>query len=103
MRHMDPKPVRVTIPPDGRKSQTSRSLTWLCVPYFSLEKYSGLLSASMASSFPIETLLQSEYARTTQERDMQQAVCQNGEAPEGCCFHIAQLWCIVLDNCKTTL
>ncbi|XXG94111.1 hypothetical protein Hte_000363 [Hypoxylon texense] len=99
VRHMDPKPVRVTIPPDGRtKGQTSRSLTWLCVPYFSLEKYSGLLSASTASSFPIETLLQSEYARTTKERDMQQAVCQNGEAPEGVCFHIAQLWCIVLDN-----
>ncbi|KAI1408911.1 hypothetical protein F5Y13DRAFT_204091 [Hypoxylon sp. FL1857] len=99
VRHMDPRPVRVAIPPDGRtKGQTSRSLTWLCVPYFSLEKYSGLLSASTASSFPIETLLQSEYARTTQERDMQQAVCQNGEAPEGYCFHIAQLWCIVLDN-----
>ncbi|KAI1774117.1 hypothetical protein F4818DRAFT_420890 [Hypoxylon cercidicola] len=99
VRHMDPRPVRVTIPPDGRtKGQISRSLTWLCVPYFSLEKYSGLLSASTASSFPIETLLQSEYARTTKERDMQQAVSRNGEAPEGFCFHIAQVWCIVLDN-----
>ncbi|KAI0852613.1 hypothetical protein F5Y00DRAFT_176805 [Daldinia vernicosa] len=99
VRHMDPKPIRVTIPPDGRtKGQTSRFVTWLCVPYFSLEKYSGLLSASTASSFPIETLLQSEYARTTQERDMQQAVCKNGEVPDGHCFHIAQLWCIVLDN-----
>ncbi|KAF3055618.1 hypothetical protein GL218_06953 [Daldinia childiae] len=99
VRHMDPKPIRVTIPPDGRtKGQTSRFVTWLCVPYFSLEKYSGLLSASTVSSFPIETLLQSEYARTTQERDMQQAVCKNGEVPDGHCFHIAQLWCIVLDN-----
>ncbi|KAI2464473.1 hypothetical protein F4781DRAFT_70403 [Annulohypoxylon bovei var. microspora] len=99
VRHMDPRSIRVTIPPDGRsKSQTSRFLTWLCVPYFSLEKYSGLLSASTASSFPIETLLQSEYGRTTQERDMQQAACQNGEVPEGNCFHISQLWCIVLDN-----
>ncbi|OTB14339.1 hypothetical protein K445DRAFT_23746 [Daldinia sp. EC12] len=99
VRHMDPKPIRVAIPPDGRtKGQTSRFVTWLCVPYFSLEKYSGLLSASTASSFPIETLLQSDYARTTQERDMQQAVCKNGEVPDGHCFHIAQLWCIVLDN-----
>ncbi|KAI1376242.1 hypothetical protein F4677DRAFT_85578 [Hypoxylon crocopeplum] len=99
VRHMDPRPIRVAIPPDDRtKAQLSRSLTWLCVPYFSLEKYSGLLSAGTASSFPIETLLQSEYARTTKERDMQQAVCQNGEVPEGCCFHIAQVWCIVLDN-----
>ncbi|KAI2782312.1 hypothetical protein F4815DRAFT_30049 [Daldinia loculata] len=99
VRHMDPKPIRVTIPPDGRtKGQTSRFVTWLCVPYFSLEKYSGLLSASTVSSFPIESLLQSEYARTTEERDMQQAVCKNGEVPDGHCFHIAQLWCIVLDN-----
>ncbi|KAI1142915.1 hypothetical protein F5Y05DRAFT_408368 [Hypoxylon sp. FL0543] len=99
VRHMDPKPIRVVIPPDGRtKGQASRSLSWLPIPYFSLEKYSGLLSASTASSFPVETLMQWEYARTTQERDMQQAVCQNGEVPEGYCFHVAQLWCIVLDN-----
>ncbi|KAI1498364.1 hypothetical protein F5X99DRAFT_412171 [Biscogniauxia marginata] len=100
VRHMDSRPIRVAISPGGRaKDQTdTKSLTWLCIPYFSLEKYSGLLSASTPSSFPVETLLQSEYARTTQEREMQQVVCQNGEAPAGHCFHIAQLWCIVLDN-----
>ncbi|KAI0593277.1 hypothetical protein F4775DRAFT_521473 [Biscogniauxia sp. FL1348] len=100
VRHMDPRPLRVALAPEGRaKDQTfSRSLTWLCIPYFSLEKYSGLLSTSNPSSFPVETLLQSDYARTTREREMQQAVCQNGGAPGGQCFHIAQLWCIVLDN-----
>ncbi|KAI5867033.1 hypothetical protein GGS23DRAFT_301604 [Durotheca rogersii] len=98
-RHMDPRQICMMIPPDGRsKNQAPNSFTWLCIPYFSLEKYSGLLSASTASSFPIETLLQSEYSRTTREREMQQVVCQNGEAPSGTCFHIAQLWCIVLNN-----
>ncbi|KAI5927644.1 hypothetical protein F4810DRAFT_648688 [Camillea tinctor] len=100
VRHMDPRPLRVAITSESRAKDQPfpRSLTWLCIPYFSLEKYSGLLSTSNPSSFPIETLLQSEYARTTQERDMQQVVCQNGGAPAGHCFHIAQLWCIVLDN-----
>lgn len=31
---------------------------------------------------------------------MEQAVCQLGNANRGECFHIAQLWCVVIDNSK---
>lgn len=76
------------------------SARWICMPYFTLKQYSGLLSASNLASFPPQTLLQSQYSRTTQQRDMQQAVCKLGSVPRGQCFHIAQLWSLVIDNGK---
>ena len=82
------------------QEKTSGSARWICLPYFSLEKYSGLLSGSNTSSFPPQTLLQAQYSRTGQQRDMLQAVCQVSTTSKNECFHIAQLWCLVLDNCK---
>ncbi|KAM4059652.1 corA-like Mg2+ transporter protein [Hirsutella rhossiliensis] len=71
---------------------------WICLPYFSLQRCAGLLLASSLASFPPLTLLQSHYSRTPQQRDLGQAVCELGAAPRGDCFHVAQLWCLVLDN-----
>lgn len=71
---------------------------WICLPYFALQRCAGLLSASSLASFPPLTLLQSHYSRTPQQRDLEQAVCELGAAPRGDCFHVAQLWCLVLDN-----
>lgn len=34
---------------------------------------------------------------------MQQAVCQIGHVAPGMCFHVAQMWCIVLDDCACPL
>jgi hypothetical protein len=109
-KHMTPGSIRVSIQDDNRsKGQgygskgNRRPLTWLCIPYFLLEKYSGLMAASSTASFPIETLLQSDYAPTARERDMEQAVVRNGAAAEGECFHIDQVWAIVLDNCESHL
>jgi hypothetical protein len=85
----------------GAKSDPPSAAMWICLPYFALQKYSGLLSGTSPSSFPIQTLLQAQYARNTQQRDMLQAVCQSGNAPSGQCFHIAQLWCLVLGNCPS--
>ncbi|KAK2590919.1 hypothetical protein QQS21_011400 [Conoideocrella luteorostrata] len=80
--------------PDG-------SARWICLPYFSLQKYSGLLSGSSVFAFPPQTLLQAQYSRTTEQRDMQQAVCRVNATNQDECFHIAQMWCLVLDNCMT--
>ncbi|KAK4184374.1 hypothetical protein QBC35DRAFT_417078 [Podospora australis] len=102
VRHMDPKFIQISITPDESiKEQTvaERTVSWVCLPYFSLEKYSGLRAAKdNPNSFPIQTLLQAQFSRATRERDMQQAVRQLQVAPPGLCFHIAHLWCLVLDN-----
>ncbi|RDA89977.1 hypothetical protein CP533_0853 [Ophiocordyceps camponoti-saundersi (nom. inval.)] len=84
--------------PLGNAKEEKQAARWICLPFFSLQPCSGLLSASSAVSFPPQTLLQSLYSRTPRQRDMRQAVCQLGMAPKGYCFHIAQVWCLVLDN-----
>lgn len=78
------------------------SARWICLPYFSLEKYSGLSAASEPTAFPAQTLLQIQYSRNTSQRDMEQAVCQLGSAERGECFHIAQLWCLIIDDSKSS-
>lgn len=100
---MDPTCIRRDIPSDGgtpnSQAATVRAVTWVCIPYFRLESYSSL---DTASDFPVQTLLQTQFSRVTKARDMQQAVCRNKQAPAGYCFNIAQLWCLVLDNCTSS-
>ncbi|KAK3950953.1 hypothetical protein QBC32DRAFT_216146 [Pseudoneurospora amorphoporcata] len=102
VQHMEPGCFDYVLPHDsgvGGKTRTTRSVTWICLPYFSLEPYSGLLSGAENSSvFPIQTLLQAQFSRTAKERDMQQAVRQVAKAGPGLCFHISQLWCIIINN-----
>ncbi|KAI1370582.1 hypothetical protein F4677DRAFT_457763 [Hypoxylon crocopeplum] len=92
VRHMEPGCIQHVLPPDGTSKTSSfgrHTTTWVCLPYFTLEKYSGLQGdAENTSTFPIET----------RERDMRQAVCQSKDTPAGLCFHIAQIWCVVVDN-----
>ncbi|RCI15543.1 hypothetical protein L249_3396 [Ophiocordyceps polyrhachis-furcata BCC 54312] len=91
------EPLYRQVPLGGAKEE-KKAARWICLPYFSLQPFSGLLAASSPVSFPPQTLLQSQYSRTPRQRDMRQAVCQLGMAPKGDCFHIAQVWCLVLDN-----
>ncbi|KAF7560841.1 hypothetical protein G7046_g3306 [Stylonectria norvegica] len=100
--HLEPRSVEVPLKSSKKEDAMGKSASglarWICVPYFSLEPYSGLLAASRLTSFPSQTLLQSQYSRNTLQRDMDQAVCQLGTGKRGECFHIAQLWSIVVGN-----
>jgi hypothetical protein len=99
VRYLDPKLRHEPLNQNG-KPVGSQSVTWISLPYLCLEPYSGLLGANSSKSFPTPTLLQARYSRTARNRDMEQAVCQQKGAPKGLCFHIAQLWCLILDDCK---
>ena len=89
---------------DSGKSQPTyrRWMAWICIPYFSLQEYSGLLSSKNPAAYPNQTLWQAMYSGNTQERDMQQVVCQmnKGSISPKHCFHISQLWAIVVDTCE---
>jgi len=76
------------------------TITWICQPYFCLQKYSGSVSGLPPSSHPIRTLLQARFSLTRKERDMQQAACHLLGTPQDHCFHIAQIWCIIIDDGK---
>ncbi|TGO45808.1 hypothetical protein BOTNAR_0637g00020 [Botryotinia narcissicola] len=73
-----------------------RKLTWLCLPYFSLQKYTS--SNLKSSSHPPRTLLQTRQSMTPKERDLNQALCHLPDTPAGSCFHIGQAWFLILDD-----
>lgn len=82
-----------------KKKRESRALL-LCLPYFSLGPYSAQAASSlpMQDLHPLRTLLQSSFGLTPRKRDMQQAVCGLNHAAEGHCYHVPQIWCIVLND-----
>ncbi|KAK2060271.1 hypothetical protein LY76DRAFT_676820 [Colletotrichum caudatum] len=101
VKHMEPGYLQLPLQqgdqeknPQARK----RTVTWLCIPYFSLEEYSGIQATGNPGAYPPQTLLQSAFSRNSQKRDMLQAARQIGNGGENWCFHIRQLWCIVLDS-----
>ena len=104
---MDPRCIEVSIPAVKKKptsdAASQTSVKWICLPYFALQQYSGLLTASDPGLFPPQTLLQAQYSGSTQQRDMEQAVCQLGASTKGECFHIDQLWCLVVGNSLVSL
>ncbi|OAQ95678.1 hypothetical protein LLEC1_03203 [Akanthomyces lecanii] len=102
--YMEPQFLQTPLEARKKKLDVDRDessymmVRWLCMPFFILKQYSGLLAGSNLASFPSQTLLQAQYSRTTQQRDMEQAVCEMGIANKGECFHIEQLWCLVLGD-----
>ncbi|PCD22539.1 hypothetical protein FGRA07_03909 [Fusarium graminearum] len=100
--YLEPKCIEVSLKSLKHETPTTETVSgsarWICIPYFSLEQYSGLLAATSSSLFPAQTLLQFQYSRNTAARDMEQAVVQLGNAERGECFHISQLWCLIIGN-----
>lgn len=75
------------------------SASSLCFPYFSLDKF-GANKTGAGGSFlhPIRPLMQSYTASAKKEQDTQQAVSSFSETPKDHCFHVAQLWAILVDE-----
>lgn len=103
-RYMLPCYAQEPIPTEGRPISLSRTRTvsWMCVPYFCLAKYSSSAVAVRPSSHPIQTLLQARSSLIQKERDLQQAVRLLPDPPPSD-VHIAQVWFLVLDGCKQLL
>ncbi|KAL6854604.1 hypothetical protein J3F83DRAFT_475899 [Trichoderma novae-zelandiae] len=97
--YMEPRCMQTPIQwSDKDPSDDFHVANWICIPYFRLQQYSESPSASNTALFPAQTLLQSQYSRSSQQRDMDQAVCQLGHVPRGQCFHISQMWCLIVGN-----
>lgn len=98
---MEPRCIQTPIhSSDRRATDDSRVANWICIPYFRLQQYAESPAASNTALFPTQTLLQAQYSRSSQQRDMDQAVCQLGQVPRGYCFHISQLWCLIVGNSR---
>ncbi len=81
-------------------SSPSRAVSWINLPFFELKPYSA--EKASPESFPAHTLLQADYDRHTEAREKKQAVQQikDDKIPDRHYFHISQLWCVVVGNCK---
>ncbi|KAG8526373.1 uncharacterized protein KY384_000366 [Bacidia gigantensis] len=98
-RYMEPSHLEDTLPPEPQgKDSASRTVTWLCLPYFSLESYAGQMPGSRSSSHPIRTLLQFRHLQVKKARDLQQAAMFQAATPSDHCFHVAQIWSIIIGD-----
>ncbi|KAF2836198.1 hypothetical protein M501DRAFT_255269 [Patellaria atrata CBS 101060] len=63
-------------------------------------KYPATVDKLSAKSqiHPKRTLLQTRYPSARRERDMQQAVCKLPSTPKDHCFHVNQIWSLVLED-----
>ncbi|EFQ35288.1 uncharacterized protein GLRG_10432 [Colletotrichum graminicola M1.001] len=101
VKHMEASYLQLPLQQGDQEKNSQygkRTVTWLCIPYFSLEEYSGVHATGNPGAYPPQTLLQSAFSRNSKKRDMLQATRQIGNGESDWCFHIRQLWCIVLDN-----
>ncbi|KAK2624167.1 hypothetical protein QTJ16_006117 [Diplocarpon rosae] len=97
-RYMVPSFLQDTLSEERRpKTSRVRTVSWICIPYFCLEKYSTA-TGLRASTHQMRTLLQARFALTQKERDMKQAVQGLGNTPPEHCYHIAQIWFLIIDD-----
>lgn len=97
--------IQETLPRTDRlteKTSRRRTVTWISLPYFCLAKYSASLSKK-DYAHPMHTLMQTRFWPTKESRDKQQAVCSLPGNPTGSCFHVDQVWNLVLDDGKLSL
>lgn len=73
-------------------------MTWMCAPYFSLNKYSDDISKLGQGAHPMRTLIQARFALVDKRRDMQQAVCCLSNSEPDVCFHISQIWYVIVGD-----
>ncbi|KAF2402447.1 hypothetical protein EJ06DRAFT_339993 [Trichodelitschia bisporula] len=98
MKYMEPCYLQETIPPETLRAPTpTKYVSWTCLPYFTLKKYQDVQSRAKASH-PTRTLIEAHNSLSSREQDMKQAVCMLGTAKPEHCFHIAQLWCLVVGD-----
>lgn len=87
-----------TGPGQGQKTEDDRNAILLSIPYFCMAPYVTEYPSHIPNLHPMRTLLQSSYTSTPKERDLQQAVCNLGYPKQGHCFHVPQIWCLILGD-----
>jgi hypothetical protein len=81
-------------------SPISPTIVALCLPYFHLDEYTANAEDPKSAKHPPRTLLQSFMPSTTHDRDMEQVVCKLQFAPDSYCYHVSQMWCLILNESK---
>ena len=97
---MEPTFNEVRIKTNKRHKPQKKNIQLLCIPYFSLDRYTSQVLPQKSALHPVRTLLQTQYPSVSKERDMQQAVSLAAETPKDYCYHVPQLWSLILNDSK---
>lgn len=100
-RYLDPFVFHEFSQPSLTKPGLNRKVTILCFPYFLLDEPPRQMEILSHSSHPPMTLLQTLSSSIGLERDMQQVVSGGPVGQKTRCFHVSQLWGVVLDDRKS--
>ncbi|KAL8662824.1 MAG: hypothetical protein Q9168_008199, partial [Polycauliona sp. 1 TL-2023] len=91
------EPTLASDPLSSRYDKPSRT-RFLCLPYFQLRQLPTHSLSIVSEIHTTRTLLETQYPSTSAKRDLQQAVCHFDYTPKRHCFHVPQLWCLIIDN-----
>lgn len=72
-----------------------------CMPYLSLEPLAAHQFSVTSDSHPMKTLVQTRYPSASPKRDLQQAIRKMGYGKDRDCFHVPQLWMLVVDSSES--
>jgi hypothetical protein len=76
-----------------------KSVTFISLPYLSLEASSARRFTDSSTVHPVRTLLQSHYGlESTERRDKNQVVHKLGMKKQA--IHVPQIWCLLLNKGK---
>jgi hypothetical protein len=102
-RYLDPFIFYEFSQPSSSTPGLGRKVTIVCFPYFLLDEPSRQIELLSHSNHPPLTLLQTLSSSIALERDMQQVVCGSPLGQKTRCFHVSQLWGVVLDDRKSDI
>jgi hypothetical protein len=84
----------------SRSRRKKHSVMFFSLPYFSLERYENPGASRKTAAHTPRTLLQVLYSSSDRNRELQQAVCHLPQTPKQHCFHVNQMWCLLLNDSK---
>ena len=84
------------------KHGDERKVLLICIPYFHLAPYYQTSSLVIPSAHPMRSLIQSSYEQIPKHRDLKQAVCNVAQSRKGSCYHVPQIWCLVINRSTAT-
>ncbi|KAF4541778.1 Mg2+ transporter protein CorA-like/Zinc transport protein ZntB [Lasiodiplodia theobromae] len=73
-------------------------VAFICLPFFTLEKYGPPRLPENSKAHPKRTLLQTLFSSASRAQDLQQAVTQLPNTPKDFLFHVRQIWAFIVDD-----
>ena len=85
----------------GDEDKAIESITFLSLPYFSLERLANTSRPVLQPGSPLHPtrpLLQAHFLAGSRKRELSQAINAFADTPLDSCLHVCQLWCLLVND-----